>query len=201
MPVPCRFHARSMQSPFLSPKSAPGTSKIIKIHRTVVKNQGFAIFSSDCCLGSILDPLGLPICSQEGPQSSQNAFKTPPRPPQERPRHAQERPRGLQDRPKSTQDMPKSTQEASKSAPTVSKSHQDSPKSAQDAPKSAQDASKRAPEPSKTQLAVQIAVQPLSRKQLQTCAPPTKLPTTEVCGGTREASYNPPHTFRCASAF
>ena len=45
-----------------------------------------------------------------------------------------------------------------------------------------------------TQLAVQTAVQPLSKKQIQTYAPLTMLPTTKVCGGTREASYNPPHT-------
>ena len=96
----------------------------------------------------------------------------------------------LQDRLKSAQDTPKSAQEVSKSAPTVSKSHQDNPKSAPEAPKSAQDASKRAPEPSKTQLAAQTAVQPVAKKRLQTCAPPTMLPTTEVCGGTREASYN-----------
>ena len=171
------MQSRAILYRLLFPKNAPGISKIVKILRTVVKSQGFAIFRSDHFLGSILDPFGLPICSQDGPQSSQNASKTPPRPPQERPRHAQERPRAFQER---------------------SRCLQDSPKSARDAPKSAQDAFKRAPEPSKTQLAAQTAVQPLSRQQLQTCAPPTTLPTTKVCGGTREASYNPPHTFRCA---
>ena len=30
---------------------------------------------------------------------------------------------------------------------------------------------------------------------IQTYAPPATLPTTKACGGTREASYNPPHTF------
>ena len=59
-----------------------------------------------CCLGSILDPFGLSICSQDGPQRSQSAFKTPPRPPQERPR-AQEASKSAQDASKTARRAPK----------------------------------------------------------------------------------------------
>jgi hypothetical protein len=45
--------------PFLTPKSEPGTSKIKEILCTVVKNQGFAIFSSTRFRTSIWDPFGL----------------------------------------------------------------------------------------------------------------------------------------------
>ena len=101
-------------------KWCPGTSKIIKILCTVVKNQGFAIFSSSRLRDPIWGPPGLRF-------GTMLALKMPPRPPQERPRHAQDRPRGLQD-------GSKSAQEASQAAPRDLQDRSRKPSRCQGAP-------------------------------------------------------------------
>ena len=108
-----------MLDPFLAPKSEPGTSKIIEILATVVKNQGFAILSLDRFRTSIWDPPGLllegiwppgnaetSLLSGLGPSKSRfqllfwapKASKSAPRAFQE----ASKRPPGCQDNSKSS---------------------------------------------------------------------------------------------------
>ena len=105
-------------------KWGPGTSKITKILCTVVKNQGFAIFSSSRLRDPIWGPPGLRF-------GTMLALKMPPRPPQERPRHAQDRPRGLQD-------GSKSAQEASQAAPRDLQDRARRPSGGQEAPRGLQ---------------------------------------------------------------
>ena len=106
--------------PFSTTKWCPGTSKIIKILYTVVKNQGFVIFSSNRLQDLVWDP-------PRARFGNMLTLKMPPRPPQERPRHAQERPRGFQDN-------SKSAQEASQTAPRALQDRSRRPSGSQDAP-------------------------------------------------------------------
>ena len=99
----------------------PGTSTIIKILRTVVKNQGFAILSWSRLQSVIWDPLGLRF-------GTLLAFKMPPRPPQECPRHAQERPRGLQDRPNCTRTAPRAPKKHPRAPKTLPRGLQNLPR-------------------------------------------------------------------------
>ena len=59
---------------FLPPKRELGTSKIIKILATVVKNQGFAIFSPDRFWTSIWDPPGLVLGGYLAPGNAETSL-------------------------------------------------------------------------------------------------------------------------------
>ena len=67
----CIFHRSG------PPKGAPGTSKIIKILRTVCKNQGFAILSSHRLLNSIWEPFGLPLAGLLPLKIAETCLETP----------------------------------------------------------------------------------------------------------------------------
>ena len=106
--------------------------------------------------------------------------------------HRQGRPRWLQDtsrapktRPRATKRPPRAPNKSSKAAPRAPKLSPRASRTAQKPPRQPQErpesVCKRGPGSSKTQLAVQTTVQPLPKKQLQTCDP-------EVCGGNRYAS-------------
>ena len=124
-----------------------------------------------------------------------------------------DRPRCFQERIKSAQDTPKSAQAASKTAPGARKMpprpHQERPrcpKMSQDDPTSAQEASRIAPRAPKTKRpprAPQERAGCLQDKTAEGRLAKSKHTSRarKVCGGTRDAAYNPPHTFRCASAF
>ena len=114
----------------------PGALNIIKILCTLVKNQGFAMFSSSRLRSSIGDPFGLHFGSllasrwlQHGFQSSQDGSKTT--------QGASKTPLiRLQDRPRTSQDAFRTAPSAPKAPPRLSKSLQDGSGSLQDPSKS-----------------------------------------------------------------
>ena len=122
-------------NPILAQKWWSETRKIIEILCTVVKNQGFAIFSSSRLRSSIGDPFGLHFGSllasrwlQHGFQSSQDGSKTT--------QGASKTPLiRLQDRPRTSQDASRTAPSAPKTPPRLSKSLQDSSVSLQDVSK------------------------------------------------------------------
>ena len=132
-------------NPNLTPKWWSETRKIIEILCTVVKNQGFAIFSSSRLRSSIGDPFGLHFGSllasrwlQHGFQSSQDGSKTT--------QGASKTPLiRLQDRPRTSQDSSRTAPSAPKTPPRLSKSLQDSSVSLQDVSKSSSEEVLRPP--------------------------------------------------------
>ena len=118
----------------------PETRKIAQILRTVVKNQGFAVFNSSRLRSSIGDPLGLyfwepfgfqvaptwlpefPRQLQDDPGSLQDVSYTPPGPPKDFPRRLQDRPQRAQDTPKALQQPPRRLCEPPRCLQDVSKS-------------------------------------------------------------------------------
>jgi len=121
--------------PFFALKREPWTSKIIEINATVVKNQGFAIFSPDRFWTSIWDPPGLLLGGYLAPGNAETSLLGGLWPSKSRfqllfwaPKASKSAPRGIQERPirpwkpssglsslfKSSKRPPRALQEASR---------------------------------------------------------------------------------------
>ena len=125
------------------------------------------------------------------PKSAQDAFRTAPGRPQELSRCAQDSPKSSQDVSKTPPRASKSFQESQRTSKTPLRWPQEQPKHAQQSPKSFPEVSRKSPKRCPATF---------QNTKISTYATPTHNRELKVCGGTREASYNPPHTFRCAWA-
>ena len=99
--------------PFFAPKSEPGTSKIKQILCTVVKNQGFAIFSPSRLRTSIWDPFGFFFGTHLAPKIVETSLQGPLGPAKSRFRLVLFGPEGFQERSK----RPPRDLQAAKTAP------------------------------------------------------------------------------------
>ena len=139
----------------------------------------------------IPDGLGaalFPKMRQDSPKIAPAAPQDRPRPPRDHPKSGEDRPRTPQDPPRPPQDPPRLAQDIPRTPRTTQYRPKYRPKTAQDPPQDRLKSARRRPKDRRK--SAHIAVRPLSRKQIQTYAPPAMLPTTKVCGGTRAASYN-----------